>query len=99
MDMLEKVKVMLGVEANKDALLTLLIEEAKEDALNYCNLDDYKDSLDSIVIKMVRFKYGKLGAEALSSQSFSGVSEAINVDYTPDIYKALNRFKRPARLL
>lgn len=95
MDLLEKLKILLELEdESKNPLLAVLIEEAKDDVVNYCNLDEYSSKLDNIVIKMVRFKFEKLGAESLKSQSFSGISESINEDYTPDIYKSLNRYKR-----
>lgn len=93
MELLDKLKILLGANDSKAPLLSLLIDEAKEEALNYCNLKKYNEKLDFIIIKMVRYKYSKLGNEALSSTSYSGISEAYRADYTPEIYKMLLKFR------
>lgn len=94
MELLDKLKILLGADDSKAPLLSLLIEEAKEDAIAYCNLKEYNPKMDSIILKMVRYKYTKLGNEAISSTSYSGISESYRADYTNDIYKALNNFRK-----
>jgi len=50
--MLEKLKLLLHREDTDrdDELLTTLISLCKEEAYIYCNLDEYSDALDYIVI-------------------------------------------------
>lgn len=94
MELLDKLKVLLGADDSKAPLLSLLIDEAKEDAIIYCNLKEYNPKMDSIILKMARYKFGKLGNEALSSTGYSGINESYRADYTEDIYKSLNRFRK-----
>lgn len=79
------------------ACINILIEEAKNEIVDYCNLDKYDEKLDFIMQKMVRHKFNRLGNEGISSQSYSGVSESYTADYEPSIYKALNRHRRLSR--
>lgn len=56
MELLGKLKILLGVDDSKAPLISLLIEEAKEEAIAYCNLKEYNPKMDSIILKMVRYK-------------------------------------------
>ena len=97
MDILENLKLFYGIaeeDESKDSFFEALIDEAKADAMAYCNLTVYNNSLNSTVSKMARYKKTQIGAEGLSAQSYSGVSESLLSDYPADIYKALNRFKK-----
>lgn len=61
--MLDKLKLILGIKDDtKDDLLTLLIEQAIEEALNYTHQDSI-DNLSSTIISMVVYKYNRLGTE------------------------------------
>lgn len=97
MELMDKIKILIGAEDSKAPIIQLLVEEAKSDAVNYCNLDSYDEKLDYVVIKMVRFKYSRLGTEGLAAQSYSGVSESFQEDYPADIYKDLRHFRRLPR--
>lgn len=93
--MLTQVKLLLGVtDTSKDALLTLLIEQCSDEAVAYCNLLEYDEKLDRIVVKMVIQTYNRLGSEGVAAQSFSGVSESFIDGYTLDIKTALNRYRK-----
>ena len=57
--MLDKLKLILGIKDDtKDDLLTLLIEQAIEEALNYTHQDSI-DNLSSTIISMVVYKYNR----------------------------------------
>ncbi len=73
--------------------LTLLINLAKDFAINYCNLSAYEDKLDNTIIMMVIEDFSKLGVEGISSRSTNGISESYLTDYSSKIYSALNGFK------
>ncbi len=93
--MKEKIKALLNIQdTSKDAVLTILIEDAQAFVLDYCNIDTYSVSLDGIVIKMVLESYNKLGAEGVTSKNYSGISESYTNDYSPFIYKQLNKHRR-----
>jgi len=93
--MLTQVKLLLGItDTSKDALLTLLIENCSDEAVAYCNLPEYDEKLDRIVVKMVIQTYNRIGSEGVAAQSFSGVSESFIDGYTLDIKTALNRYRK-----
>lgn len=87
--MLDKLKLILSIKDNtKDDLLTLLIEQAIEEALNYTHQDSI-DNLSSTIISMVVYKYNRLGTEGLDSEGYSGVSFGYSTDYPESIMRAL----------
>lgn len=92
--MIDKIKILLGIaDTTKDSLLNVLLDNAKDFATDYCNLDDYDTKFDSIIMKMVLESYNKLGAEGTSSKNYSGISESYTDDYSPAIYKQLNKHR------
>lgn len=93
MTILEKVKVLINQVADEDTL-EVLIELCKEDAVNYCNLSEYIEDLDNIVVRMVIEKYNKLGFEGLSQQSTSAVSNSFIESYSTEILSALTKFRK-----
>lgn len=87
--MLDKLKLILGIKDDtKDDLLTLLIEQAIEEALNYTHQDSI-ENLSSTIISMVVYKYNRLGTEGLDSEGYSGVSFGYSTDYPESIMRAL----------
>lgn len=95
MELIHKVKLYLGIadDMSKDDLLELLIEQAKAEFMQYCNRTDVPALADNVIVDMVIVKYNLIGNEGLSSMSFSGVSESYS-NYSPQLYKALNRFRK-----
>ena len=92
--MLEKLKLLLNVSGNeKDDLLTLLIEQATETAINYTHNDDM-DSLFPVILKMAVFDYNRLGTEGLNSEGYSGVSFSYMEDYPENILRSLRSKRR-----
>ena len=87
--MLDKLKLILSIKDDtKDDLLTLLIEQAIEEALNYTHQDSI-ENLRSTIISMVVYKYNRLGTEGLDSEGYSGVSFGYSTDYPESIMRAL----------
>lgn len=96
--MLEKVKLLLGIADNtKDDLLTLLIEQAVEEAIVYTH-NECVDELNTSIIQMVVYKYNRIGTEGVDSEGYSGVSFQYTSDYPDNIMRGL-RAKRKVVLV
>ena len=92
--MLEKLKLMLNISTSeKDDLLTLLLDQAAETAINYTHNNDI-DSLTPTILKMAVFDYNRLGTEGLDSEGYSGVSFNYADDYPETILRALRSKRR-----
>lgn len=76
-----------------ESLLTILLDQCKEAAANYCNIE-YDEKLDYIVQQMVCERYNKLYSDGISSKSFSGMSESYTDDFSPSIYKQLRKHRK-----
>ena len=93
--MLDKIKILLGItDDSKDELLSILISIAKDEAIDFCNLEDYTSKLDSAVIQMVIEKYNRLGSEGTLSQSASGASASYDSFYSDKVVRMLNKFRK-----
>ena len=96
--MLEKVELLLGIADNtKDDLLTLLIEQAVEEAIVYTH-NECVDELNTSIIQMVVYKYNRIGTEGVDSEGYSGVSFQYTSDYPENITRGL-RAKRKVVLV
>lgn len=95
--MLNNIKLLLGLNlgnVEKDAILNVLILNAKDEATAFCGLGVYDAKLDSTVQKMVVQTYRKMGAEGITSQSYSDVSESFNDGYSDDVMRILKRYRK-----
>lgn len=93
--MLETIKILLGISGtDKDSLLSALIAQAQSFVVSYCNLPSYDTKLDSIINSIVIEDFNKLGSEGIQSKGYSGLTESYLEDYSPSIYKQLNRHKK-----
>ena len=93
--MLDKIKLLLSMnDDTADDLLNTLISMRKEEAYIYCNLPEYSQKLDNIVVCMVIEKYNRIGSEGSTSQSASGISATYDSFYSEKIVKMLNKHRR-----
>ena len=94
--MLDKIIILLGnsYTNNQEDLIKVLIDICKNEAMNFCHLDYYDKSLDTVVIKMVLQQYNRRGNEGVSGLSFSGVSQNFLTDYTDDVVRELKRHRK-----
>ena len=93
--MLDKIKILLGVTGDdKDELLLILISLCKDQATEYCNLDEYSAKLDSAVIEMVIERYNKMGTEGISKAASSGLTEEYMYDFSAPILKKLRKNRK-----
>jgi hypothetical protein len=92
--MLNRIKVLLGIapeDTSKDELLTILLDEAEEDA-KMITRRERLFGMDSIIERMVVYLYNRLGTEGLDSESYSGASYKYADGYPADIMDALGRY-------
>ena len=93
--MLEEVKVLLGAAASNytDAQIGLAAKMAMAWVEDYCKRDlDY--SLTLIAERIAVIYLNKQGAEGLSSESFSGISQTYLDDLPADLLSVLNRKRK-----
>lgn len=92
--MLDKIKVLLGLtDSTKDDLLTVLLEQAIEEATTYTH-NDCVPVLESAIIKMVIYNYNRLGTEGVDSEGYSGVSFGYSTDYPENIMRVLRAHRK-----
>lgn len=91
--MLEKIKLLLGLNDDKDFLLTILIEQATNEALDFTHRDS-AEGLDTSIIQMVVYKYNRLGTEGVDNENYSGVSFSYSADYPESIIRSLKAKRR-----
>ena len=93
--MLEKIKILLNrIDDSEDELIATLMALCKEEAYIYCNLPEYDEKLNFVVIQMVIEKYNRIGSEGAISQSSSGVSASYDSFYSDKIVRMLNKFRK-----
>ena len=90
--MIDNIKLL--TKSDDTDLLTLLINQCKEYARSYCNYRQYAEELDCMVELMVVERFNKLSAEGISSRNFSSISEVYTDDYSLDIYRGLNKYRK-----
>lgn len=97
MTIIEKVCALVGATAydqRKRATIEALVEICKQEAVDYCNLDEYSEKLDNAVVQMVIQRMNRLNNEGIDSNSASGISEHFHNGYTTDVLSNLRKFRR-----
>lgn len=77
-----------------DKLLRALISLCQDEAYNYCNLAEYDDSLDYIVVQMVIERFNRIGSEGATSQGVSGMQTTYDSFYSEKVRKLLNKHRK-----
>ena len=92
--MLENIKLLLSISSTeKDNLLTLLIQQATDEAKAFTHRDDVCE-MESVIERMVVYNYNRLGTEGLNSESYSGTSYNYASDYPEQILKMLKGYRK-----
>lgn len=95
MTLLARLKLRLGIKVtDEDELLQLLIDDAMDYAVNYCNLSDREsipEKLYGTIVDIAVINYNKAGSEGLNSESYAGASYNYNTEYPESICRALRR--------
>ncbi len=92
--MIEEIKALLGTaNTYTDAQIGICLKMALAEVEAYCNRElDYE--LEMCAERIAIIKLERIGAEAVSSESFSGVSANYIDGYPADIMRILNRKRR-----
>ena len=93
---MEKLKLLIGIkidDTSKDALLSILLEQATSELKQYCYREQLPVEANNVIIDMAVVQYNLLGTEGLSSQSYSGMNEAY-ANYSPQLIKSMNRYRK-----
>ncbi len=92
--MLEKIKILLGInDSSKDELLTVLLDQAIEEAENYTH-NNCLTGLESTICRMVVYNYNRISTEGVNSESYSGVSYSYSADYPENIMRVLKAHRK-----
>lgn len=94
--MLDTIKVLLGItDTSQDALLGILMADAEDFALHYCNIFEMSEGMNNIICAMVCEQYNRLGNEGVITSSFGGgLSEQYAQDYSKAVYRRLQKFRK-----
>lgn len=77
-----------------DGVLALVLEQAQDFVLDYCNIEEIPNSLNSVLLDMCKQDINKLNAEGFNSESAGGSSISYETDYSQSVYKRLKKHKR-----
>ena len=92
--MLENIKILLGInDSSKDELLTVLLDQAIEEAENYTH-NNCLTGLESTICRMVVYNYNRISTEGVNSESYSGVSYSYSADYPENIMRVLKAHRK-----
>ena len=93
--MLSKIKILLGIpDDSKNELLEQLIEICSDEYKSITHTDIIDNS---ILIKMVCWKYNLLGTDGITREGYNGNNFMYSNDYPADLYKLIIS-KRMVRL-
>lgn len=94
-DMLvSEAKVLLNLDDSKHNFLSILASGVMNDFQVYCGRENIPAKAHNLLLNMLLIRYNKMGAEGLSGQSFSGISESYIDGYPSEITKQLNQYRK-----
>lgn len=75
-------------------VIALVIEQVQSFVLDYCNIQEVPEALESVMVDMCKQDINKLLSQGISNQSAGGSSVSYEQDYTQNVYKRLKKHKR-----
>lgn len=95
MNLIDKVTALIGpAAAAHKAQIEALVELCKDEAIQYCNLEDYSEKLDSAVVQMVLERFNRLSNEGVDSTSASGINESFINGYSASTIHMLQKNRK-----
>ena len=91
MELLDRVKLLLGVQ-NQDALLLELIEMTNQKLMSYLKVDILPIEFEWIVVELTIQRFNRIGSEGMSSESTDGGSNVYLDDELSPYYQYLDEF-------
>lgn len=94
-EVIQKVKLLQGIkDDNKDEVLEIFFDIVLDEIREFIGFDIALEKISqSLLVKMLNFKYSRQGTETLTSYNYSGVSETFLEGYPEDIRLSLERLK------
>lgn len=86
--------MILADKEKLEKLLRTLILLCQDEATAYCNLEEYDEALDYIIVQMVIERYNRIGSEGTVYQSGSGAKVSYDSFYSEKVRKLLNKHRR-----
>ena len=94
MNELEKIKIQLNIsDTGKDDLLTLLLEDAESQILEYCNRYEATDKMAPLIRELAVINYNKQGTEGISSSSEGALSVSFIAEMPEYLKARLNNYR------
>lgn len=75
-------------------VIALVIEQVQSFVLDYCNLKEIPEALESVMLDMAKQDLNKMLSQGITNQSAGGSSVSYEQDYTQNVYKRLKKHKR-----
>ena len=88
---------LVGVdEDDLDAVerIEAVIESAQAEFRDYCGRDDIPERAQPLIAELAVARYNRIGAEGLSGQSYSGMTESYPAEYPAPLRQALGRYRK-----
>lgn len=90
---LEKLKARLGIKGNdEDVNLTVILEDAEDDALGYTNQEKVIGGMKSAIRDLAIVRYNQEGNEGETARSEGGISHSFEEGIPLKIKTKLDRF-------
>lgn len=95
-EVIQKVKLLQGIkDNNKDEVLEIFFDIVLDEIIEFIGFDIALEKISqSLLVKMINFKYSRQGTETLASYNYSGVSETFLEGYPEDIKQSLESLKK-----
>lgn len=95
-EVIQKVKLLQGIkDDNKDEVLEIFFDIVLDEIREFIGFDIALEKISqSLLVKMLNFKYSRQGTETLASYNYSGVSETFLEGYPEDIKQSLESLKK-----
>lgn len=94
MEIIETVKILLGVDDDKDDVLTEIITLTSSKILSYIKEDKVPKTLNWIVIEMAIKRYNRIGSEGMKAENIDGASVTYEEDELTGYYTHLDEYNR-----
>ena len=93
-NVISSARELLNLGEDKEPTLAILQSICDAHFKEYCNREDLPPFTEPLILSMVLVQYNKLGAQGLTAQNYSGVSETFIDGYPQEIIKQLNRYRK-----
>lgn len=92
---LDKVKIILDIDDDsKDDLLSIYSDNAKDYILDFTQIEEIPDTLQSVIVDMIVYQYRARGVENSTTESMGALYNSYMSEYPNNIRRRLQPYKR-----